>query len=136
MSDVIGCSRLSEAAVLKMLKTAVGEARTLHAASGIAIVDRSGTLRAWVLMDGATALAVDVVPKKARTAAYTGRPTGDFPAELAAELAIASDDFVNLPGGLPIIAGGETIGAIAAGGESPDTDVAIAKAGLAAVELE
>lgn len=122
--------QLRETSVLTMLKAAVGVARELRAPSGVAIVDASGLLRAWALMDGATPLAAEIVPKKARTAAFSGQPTGAVPADISAQLASASDVFVALPGGLPIILDGTVIGGIAAGGASADNDVAIAQAGL------
>ncbi|AFS12102.1 MULTISPECIES: heme-binding protein [Mycobacterium] len=123
-------SLLPEGSVLAMVKAAVNAARELEAPSGVAIVDATGLLRAWVLMDGATRLAVEIVPKKARTAAFSGLPTGDVPAEISAQLATASQTFVALPGGLPIVIDGAIVGGIAAGGESAENDVAIAQAGL------
>lgn len=123
-------AQLPEASVLAMLKAAVMAARELHAPSGIAIVDAAGLLRAWALMDGATPLAVEIVPKKARTAAFSGVPTGTLPAAISDQLVAASEVYVALPGGLPIIVDGTVVGGIAAGGESADNDVAIAQAGL------
>jgi anthraniloyl-CoA monooxygenase len=113
-----------------MLKAAVGAARELEAPSGIAIVDAAGLLRAWAWMDGATPLALEIVPKKARTAAFSGLPTGALPPEISAQLAAASGTYVGLPGGLPVLLAGAVVGGIAAGGESSDNDVAIAQAGL------
>lgn len=121
---------LSDAAALRMLKAAVTTARELQAPSGVAVVDASGMLRAWALMDGATPLAVEIVPKKARTAAFSGYPTGTLPPETSRQLELASDVFVGLPGGLPITVDGVVVGAIAAGGQSSETDVLIAQAGL------
>lgn len=121
---------LSEAATLQMLKAAVTAARELSAPSGVAIVDASGLLRAWTLMAGATPLAWEIVPNKARTAAFSGQPTGTLPPELSQVIGAASDTFVPLPGGLPIIVDGVVVGGIAAGGESADNDTKIAQAGL------
>jgi uncharacterized protein GlcG (DUF336 family) len=123
-------TELPESTILAMLKTAVSAARELQAPSGVAIVDAAGQLRAWALMDGATPLASEIVPKKARTAAFSGAPTGALPAELAAQLSDASDTFVTLPGGLPIIIDDVVVGGVAAGGEYPDNDIAIAQAAL------
>lgn len=136
VSDVTVSQRIAEAAVLKMLKAAVLEARRIKAPAGIAIVDPGGLLRAWVLMDDAVPLAADIVPKKARTAVYTGLPTGDLPAEVAAKLTAQIDDIVDLPGGLPVVIGGKVVGGIGAGAHSWEADVAIARAGLAALEPE
>jgi uncharacterized protein GlcG (DUF336 family) len=121
---------LPEASVLGMLKAAVSAARELQAPSGVAIVDAAGLLRAWALMDGATPLAGEIVPNKARTAAFSGLPTGTLPPDLSTALAAASQTYVALPGGLPIIVDGTVVGAIAAGGESAENDIAIAQAGL------
>lgn len=123
-------AQLPEASVLAMLKTAVTAARELGAPSGVAVVDAAGLLRAWALMDGATPLAVEIVPKKARTAAFSGVPTGALPPAISDQLGSASNDYVALPGGLPIIVDGTVVGGIAAGGESGDNDVKIAQAGL------
>lgn len=136
MSDVVAGSRLAEPAILKMLKAAVTEARDRNAPSGVAIVDASGLLRAFVLMDGAVPLAQEVVPKKARTAAYTGSATGAMEPALAARIAAAATDFADLPGGLPIVVNGALVGGIAAGGVSAEDDVAIARAGLQGLTIE
>lgn len=130
MSQFNASPLLPEASVLAMLKAAVGAARELEAPSGIAIVDAAGLLRAWAWMDGATPLALEIVPKKARTAAFSGLPTGALPPEISAQLAAASGTYVGLPGGLPVLLAGAVVGGIAAGGESSDNDVAIAQAGL------
>jgi uncharacterized protein GlcG (DUF336 family) len=98
---------------------------------GVAVVDLGGHLRAWVLMDGASTIAFDVVLRKARTAAFTARPTGAMPAALASEIAAASPIFTNLAGGFPIVQEGHVVGAIAAGGGPAEDDCAIAQAGLA-----
>lgn len=133
MSDVVAGIRLAEQATMEMLRSAVLAARKLDAPSGIAIVDASGLLRALVLMDGAVPIAQEVVPKKARTAAFAGAPTGELDPALAARIAAAATDFADLPGGLPIVADGVVVGGIAAGGLSADNDVAIAQAGLDAL---
>lgn len=113
MADLVASRRLTEFTALKMLKAAVGAARKLSAPCGVAIVDAGGVIRAWALMDGATPLASEVVPKKARTAAFTARSTGALPPELGTELALPATDFVNRPRGLPIIVDGQVVGAIA-----------------------
>ncbi|MFF7549768.1 heme-binding protein [Streptomyces canus] len=63
-----------EQAVLRMRNAAVTEARRREAPVGIAVVDASGLLRGFVLMDGAAPLAEQAAPKMVRTAAYMARP--------------------------------------------------------------
>ena len=70
------------------------------------------------------------MPKKARTAAFSGYPTGALPVELSQQLAAASEVFVALPGGLPITIDGVVVGGIAVGGTSAANDVTIAQAAL------
>lgn len=130
MSHVVTGLRLTEQATLTVLNAAVDEARKREAPVAIAIVDTGGQLRAFVLMDGAVPFAQEVVPKKARTAAYVGAPTGEMDPALAARLAAAATDFTDLRGGLPIVVDGVVVGGIAASGSSSDNDVAIAQAGL------
>lgn len=135
MSETVITEQLGERGALKMLKFAVEKARELGTPVGVGIVDAGGHLRSWALMDGAPKLAYEVVLKKARTAAYMGQPTGDIPPEPAAVLSQAATDFVNLPGGLPVIKDGQVLGAIAVGGSDPKTDVIVAEAGIAALDL-
>ncbi|WP_329537433.1 heme-binding protein (plasmid) [Streptomyces sp. NBC_01450] len=130
MSHVVTGLRLTEQATLTILNAAVEEARKREAPVAIAVVDTSGQLRAFVLMDDAVPFAQEVVPKKARTAAYVGSPTGEMDPALAARLAAAATDFTDLRGGLPIVVDGVVVGGIAASGSSSDNDVAIAQAGL------
>jgi uncharacterized protein GlcG (DUF336 family) len=120
-----------------MLKSAVAKARELGSPVGVGIVDAGGHLRAWALMDGAPQIALDVVLKKARTAAYIGRPSGelDLPAERAAALSRAAADFVAIPGSLPVIRNGHVLGAIAVGGSDSKTDVVVTEAGISALDL-
>lgn len=133
MSDVVSELRPTEPAILAMLQAAVLGARAREAPVGIAIVDPSGLLRAFVLMDGAVPIAQDVALKKARTAAYIGSPTGEMDSALATRLAAAATDFTDLAGGLPIVVDGVVVGGIAASGSSHENDVAIAQSGLDAL---
>lgn len=135
MSDVIATHRLSEGAFLRMLKAGVEKAREISCPMGVGIVDAGGIMRAWVLMDGATPLAVDAARKKARTAAFTGQPTGQLPHELASDLALAISDFTNLAGGFPILLDGEVLGGLAASGGLHEQDIEVANAALAAAQL-
>ena len=135
MSDTIAAHRLSEVALLRMLRTGVEKARAIDCPVGVSIVDSGGIMRGWVLMDGATPLAREAALKKARTAAFTGRPTGGLPRDLGSDLALAISDFTNLAGGFPILMGEEVLGGVAASGGSHAQDTEVAQAALAAVAL-
>lgn len=133
MTGLITYQSLGASAAQAMMHAALEEAHRLGAPSGIAIVDARGVLLAWTLMDGATPLACDLVPNKARSAVFSGLSTGSLPAELSHSLATAIDGFVDLPGGIPVLDGDAVLGAAAAGGPSHDGDVAVATAAVAAV---
>lgn len=133
-TTVVSVLRLSDRAVRSIVNAALDEAGTIGAPVAVGVVDTSGLLRAYVLMDGAPPIAQDVVVKKARTAAFTGMPTGGLETVLAAKLAAAATDFTDLHGGLPVVVDGVVVGGIAASGSTSENDAAVATAGLKAVD--
>jgi uncharacterized protein GlcG (DUF336 family) len=135
MSATISERRLSETAILNIMRAAIQEARRAQSPSGIAVIDPAGTLRAWMLIDGASPFAFEAALKKAKTAAITGIPSGAMPPDLADRLMVITD-FVNLRGGLPIKKNGRVIGAIAVGGGTEENDVSVAQAGLLTLDLQ
>lgn len=96
----------------------------------IAVVDTHGEMVAFAKMDDATTHSVGYAPIKARGAARSRRATFTPPPEKAAAL-IAIPDFVSMPGGIPIVVGGKTIGAV---GVSGGEDMAIARAAVIALQ--
>jgi uncharacterized protein GlcG (DUF336 family) len=65
------------------------------------------------------------------TAATTGKPTGELPADIELKLAIATDGtMVNLMGGLPVIVEGQLIGGIGVGSGTGEQDREVANAAL------
>lgn len=100
----------------------------------IAIVQPDGSLVYFERLDQATYASVEFAQAKARTAAVLRMPSGPGPNNGPPPL----PDLIGLPGGLPIVIGGKTVGAIGVSGTegaAPGVnDVVIAKAGLAAVE--
>ncbi|HDR9872823.1 TPA: heme-binding protein [Burkholderia cenocepacia] len=137
MNDIALTRTLTEQAIKKMLDAAIAAAQGAGTPVGVAIVDSSCRLRAWFLMDGATPLVCDVVPKKARSAVFLRMPSGadELPAELFSAFSAASSEFTSLKGGLPIFSEGQLVGAIAAGGGSHEYDEKIARAGLDSLSL-
>ncbi len=102
----------------------------------VAVVDRAGTVRAFLRADGAGPHTVDSSQKKAYTAASMRGPTGNV-ADLIAKtpsvqgLQYMNDKILFLAGGLPIDIGGDVVGGIGVGG-APEghLDAACAQAGL------
>lgn len=105
----------------------------------IAIVDAGGNLKAFQRMDGAFLGSIDIAIKKARTARFLNMSTTELGAASQAGQPLYGIEVTN--DGLVIFGGGELlkskdgtiIGAIGVSGSSVDNDVAVAKAGAAAL---
>ena len=95
----------------------------------IAVTDTHGELVAFMRMDDATVHSIEFAQIKARGAARSRRVTATPPPEMVAALA-TMPDFVALPGGIPIVVDGKTIGAV---GVSGGDDLAIARAAVKAL---
>ena len=123
-------------AVAKRIAHAAEAAARRAGAKGdvIAIVQPDGSLVYFEKFDGATYASVEFAPAKARTAAVLRMASGPGPNNGPPPL----PDLIGLPGGLPIVIGGRTVGAIGVSGTegaAPGVnDVVIAQAGLAAVK--
>jgi uncharacterized protein GlcG (DUF336 family) len=106
----------------------------------IAVVDREGTLKAYVRMDGAPLLSVEIAQNKAYTAAAFGLAThawfdfikGDEPLRLGI---VHTERLVTFGGGFPIVVDGEVVGAIGVSGGHYTDDMAVAQAALDAAGL-
>jgi glc operon protein GlcG len=128
---------LTLAAAQKIVAAAQAEAEHDHLAGVIAVVDDGGWPILLLRMDNAAYLAsVELAPAKARTAALFEKPTQILEDAInhGRIAAVTAGTFVEMQGGLPIIVDGQVIGGIGASFDTPDHDVQIAKAGLAALE--
>lgn len=108
----------------------------------VAVADDGGNLILLMRQDGACKACGDIATAKARTSALYGLPTGMIEMLAYGEnremtgapmpgLAMIPGT-VAFPGGLPIAAGGVTIGGVGVSGGSSAEDAACAAAGLAA----
>jgi len=122
-------------AAKRTVAAAEAEARRNGWAVSIAVVDDSGHLLLFQRMDGSKLVAIDIAIRKARTAAYFQGPTKDLEAEVAAgrTALLPIDGFMPLEGGVPIVAGGQMVGAIGVSGVTGAEDAQCAIAGAAAV---
>ena len=101
----------------------------------IAIVDREGTLKAFLRMDGAPLLSVEIAMNKAYTAAAFGMAThawfefikGDEPLRLGI---VHTERLVTFGGGYPIVVDGEVVGGIGVSGGHYTDDMEVACAAL------
>ena len=126
---------LTLAAARKMVAAAEAEAERNHLAGVIAVVDDGGWPILIERMDHAAYIAsVELAPGKARTAALFKKPSQALEDAINhGRFAAVTAGFLQMQGGLPIIADGQVIGAIGASFDTPENDVKIAQAGLAAL---
>jgi glc operon protein GlcG len=100
----------------------------------IAVVDTSGEVVAMRRTEDAQIASARVAVDKARTAAIFVRPSREIEEQVTAGRlgALALHGASALIGGIPLVAGGEVVGAVGASGETTDEDEAVALAGAAA----
>jgi uncharacterized protein GlcG (DUF336 family) len=137
---VFSKSSISLAAALRMVQAALDKAEELGVPSVIAIVDESGVIKAFARMDNAPLVSVQVAKDKAYTAAGFSLPTHawyDFIKDdppLAAGATTGIDRLVIFGGGYPITIDGAVVGGIGVSGGHYSQDMAVAEAGLAALQ--
>lgn len=97
----------------------------------IAIVDPWGELVAFRRTPDAQVASSRVALDKARTAAIFIRPSREIEQQVSDGRlgALALHGASALTGGIPLVVGGETVGAIGTSGETPDEDEAVSLAG-------
>ncbi len=128
---------VSDAGAAAVLAAADAYARERDHRVVIAIVDPSGELIELRRTPGAQIASSRVAVDKARTAAIFIRPSRVMEEQVTNGRlgALALHGASALTGGIPLVVGGEVVGAIGTSGETPDEDEAISLAG-AAVEVE
>lgn len=103
----------------------------------IAIVDDGGHLLLLLRMDGASAATSHIAMAKARTSALGRRETKVFEDMInggrASFLSVSAALPGMLEGGVPIVSGGHTVGAVGVSGVKAPEDAQIARAGIAAL---
>ena len=127
---------LTLAAAQKMVAAAQAQAEREHLAGVIAVVDDGGWPILVMRMDNAAYVAsVELAPGKARTAALFKKPSQALEDAInhGRTTAVTARDFLQMQGGLPIVVEGHVIGGIGASFDTPEHDVTIAQAGLAAL---
>lgn len=103
----------------------------------IAVLDDGGHLRWLEAMDGTTPFNSQVAVEKGRSAAVSRRSTKNWEDRVAA----GRNAMLNMPvlpvqGGVPIMVGGECVGAVGVSGVQSHEDEQIASAGIAALGLK
>jgi glc operon protein GlcG len=120
---------INHAGVQTVMKAAAEAATRLEAPCAIAVVDRGGILVGFDRMDGVRGGSPDLAIEKARASALLERPTSETENSInKGRTAFVTADFLSLRGGVPLVAGGEVVGAIGVAGLNKDNDVKIATA--------
>jgi glc operon protein GlcG len=101
----------------------------------IAVVDPAGELVAFVRMDGAPLSSVDISRGKARTAARFRRPSKALEEAIAGgrTAILGFEGITPIEGGVPMVVGGEVVGAVGVSGVTSPQDAQVAQAGAGAV---
>jgi glc operon protein GlcG len=134
--DYLPTYRLTHEAAMKMIAAGVAKADEIGCKVSLAVVDQSCQMLGFLRMDGARYFSARATIKKAITAASQRMATGYARDDEVLSLQIRMDgDFTNVPGGLPVVVHGETIGGVGAGGATSEEDLIVARAALAALDL-
>ena len=119
--------------VFRMAAAARAEARKRKLEGTIAIVDFGGALMYLERPDRQSPNSVEVATLKARAAAFRERPSSQLGARVKDEPGwLMFPNGIGMPGGVPLFAGGECVGAIAVAGIAHD-DEPVAQAGADAL---
>jgi glc operon protein GlcG len=134
-ADLPSRKQLNLAAIKTMVAAAEAEAQKRNVQVTLCIVDESGNLLFLQKADGASLITLQFAQKKARYAAFYGRPSKAAADQLkSGDLAVLAfpETFPN-QGGLPIKIDGQTIGGMAASGAPSEVDEAIAQVAIDAL---
>ena len=121
-----------------IIQAAQEKAKELDIQEDIAIVDSSGTLKAFIRMDGAWLGSIDIAIRKARTSRYFDMESAEIgkmsqPGMSAYGVELSNGGLISFGGGIPLKdRDGTVIGAVGVSGSSVDNDVAVAEAAVAA----
>ena len=139
--DTVTALKLTREGAMKVLEAALQGAQGVGRPVSVAVVDEGGHLIAFSRSDDAELYSIRIAIAKARGAALTRFPTGkksptgnersDHHA-IAITLAAGTDSFVSIPGGCPITANGQVIGAVAVSGAG-NHDQTIAQSAAAVI---
>lgn len=122
--------------VAKMLVAAEAEAQRHGWAVTIAVCDDGGHLLALKRLDGVAPISAYIAPEKARCAALGRRDSGVYEKMINdGRVSFLSAPVLSgmLEGGVPIVVGGQVVGAVGVSGVKSTEDAQIARAGIAAL---
>ncbi|MFM1991501.1 MAG: hypothetical protein RJA99_4458 [Pseudomonadota bacterium] len=122
--------------VARMIAAAEAEARAHQWAVTIAVCDDGGHLLGLKRLDGVAPISAYIAPEKARCAALGRRDSGVYEKMINdGRVSFLSAPVLAgmLEGGVPIVVGGQVVGAVGVSGVKSSEDAQIARAGIAAL---
>jgi uncharacterized protein GlcG (DUF336 family) len=125
---------------LHVIANARREAEAIGVPMNITVVDQGNNLVAFQRMEGAWLGSIDIAQGKAYTARAFDMSTKDLaplcqPGEPLFGIHVSNNGrLIIFAGGIPLVRGGEVVGAIGVSGGSVDQDQAVAEAGVEAFE--
>jgi len=123
--------------VRNILEAATNEAAKNNWPVAIALVDDGGHPLGLIRLDGAAPLTSYIATEKARTAALGRRETKFYEEMING----GRTSFLSAPiqgaleGGVPVLVDGQVVGAVGVSGVKSDQDAQVARAGIAALDL-
>jgi uncharacterized protein GlcG (DUF336 family) len=137
--DVTTTRQLSIALAAEAAQVALATCTQQGYRVSVAVVDRSGLLRAYLRGDGAAPHTYDSATRKAFTSASFGATTAELAKRIAdnpGNAALAGiPGTLMLAGGVPVKAGNDVLGAVGVGGApGGDKDEACSQAGIAKIQ--
>ena len=134
-SDLPSKKYLDLAHIKTMVSAAEAKAKELNVSVTLCVVDESGNLLFLEKGETASLNTIQFAQKKARHAAFFGKPSRDGADTIKKGNveALAFPNFFPNQGGVPIKVDGQILGGIAASGAKSEIDEAIAQSGLDAL---
>lgn len=133
--------RITHEMALAALAAGIGKCRQLNEPSALAIVDAGGHLIAFLRVDDAAISTLKIAQSKAYTAVSLRAPTQQWMEMIqpggplfGLENTSAGLPYVFFGGGLPVLHGGEVIGAVGVSGGAAEVDIEIGKEMVAALQ--
>lgn len=138
MSHTLTKTSINAAAAQAMIAAAAAKAEEMGIPMVIAVCDEAGILKAYLRMDGAAQLSVDIAQNKAYTAISFGMPTHEWFEFIKNDPPLLhgivhTDRLVVFGGGYPVRIDGQVVGGIGVSGGHYTQDQQVAEAGLAAL---
>lgn len=132
--------RLSHEDAARIVAAAEAKATEIGVPMCIAVTDETGALIMFSRMDGGKFSSIRIAMDKAYTAAAARNPTSFYgeichPGHPTFGIHVTNEGhFCIIGGGVPVLSDGAVVGAVGVSSGTPAEDIAVAEAGVAAME--